>query len=87
MPSDAYWAVAAASGWICALIALAYVRGLAKENAQLRKLIAPFDADGDGKPGGSRKASDLGMMTPDSNINTWGSRLNDSLVSLASKEP
>ncbi len=53
MPHDAYWAVFGVAGWICALIALPYVQALAKENAQLRKLIAPFDGDRDAAPGGS----------------------------------
>lgn len=65
MPTDAYWAIAAAVGWILAAISAAYALGQARQLNDERRHsfdlsrrlqgFAPLDRDGDGKPGGSLK--------------------------------
>lgn len=55
MPYDAYWAIAAALGWIFAAIFAAYAFGQAKQLHDIRQRFAPFDPDGDDRPGGSLK--------------------------------
>lgn len=55
MPTDAYWAIAAALGWIFAAIFAAYAFGQARQLYDIRQRFAPFDRDLDGRPGGSLK--------------------------------
>jgi hypothetical protein len=50
---DAYACIAVFLGII--ILAVIIIAGLAKENRKLRKQITPFDRDGDGRIGGSRK--------------------------------
>jgi hypothetical protein len=55
--TDAYACIAVlAFGLVfVAAAAIATIQVLAHENRKLRKQIAPFDRDGDGRIGGSRK--------------------------------
>lgn len=76
MPTDAYWAVAAAIGWTFAGIFAAYAFALARQLNDARKQLSRFDHDGDGKVGGSRPKP---FRWDDDNLNTWGNRLNDRL--------
>jgi len=61
---DAYFALAACVFFLlmCCAISLAMIQGARADhleaiNAKLRDAIRPFDPDGDGKPGGRKRAA------------------------------